>query len=285
MTLSKITIITLIIGAGLLGSYWIIQDAKQTAGETAGFSFEQKINLENAPLKAIKESIQEIQKIIKNENLNSLSLNNQLPENSNNLTEIVAKAVVSGILEKNKGELTMTEQGEPKLLMPNKEALLQELTNQLANLDAGLLNLNQPINRADLKISQDNSLEAQNKYIEGIRIITQVRFGNFPKQNISDILEKTINTGDTTQVKKLSKLYRSVIGDYLALEVPLRWLNFHKKVLTHFQNAEVIYSTLANFQNDPLKSLLAIEAWYKLPQSAQKIQEVFKAKSLKIGYN
>ncbi|HDH31590.1 MAG TPA: hypothetical protein ENH26_02340, partial [Candidatus Wolfebacteria bacterium] len=173
----KIAVITLIISGGLLGSYWIIKDAKQTTGETAGFSFEEAIKPGGTLFKYVEETVQEIKENIENKTTNYLELNNQIPKNSSaNLTEIIAQIVAGKILEENKGGFAKTEEGEPKLSMPDDETLIQELTDQLTNLDTNLLNLGQPISETNLKISQNNSQEAQIKYIENIQQITKTNF-------------------------------------------------------------------------------------------------------------
>lgn len=282
----KIAAIILVISAGLLGSYWIIKDAKKADSETAGFSLENAIKPGGTLFKYIEKATQDIQGAIPNNGATStIALDNALPanaENSSNLTEMIAKIVAGKIIEKNKSGLAKTETGEPKLLMPDEKVLLQELTNQLANLNTGSLNLNQPINEVDLKISKNNSKEAQIKYIESIGKISKTNFGKLDK-NILDSLKETTIIGDTYSLQKAVEAYKSTIDNYLELEIPSDWLNFHKQAITHFQNAVVVYGALADFQNDPIKAHLAIEIVEQLITNAQSIQNQLNQKIKEIG--
>lgn len=279
----KIAVITLIISGGLLGSYWIIKDAKQTTGETAGFSFEEAIKPGGTLFKYVEETVQEIKENIENKTTNYLELNNQIPKNSSaNLTEIIAQIVAGKILEENKGGFAKTEEGEPKLSMPDDETLIQELTDQLTNLDTNLLNLGQPISETNLKISQNNSQEAQIKYIENIQQITKTNFDKLNGKSALDILSATPITGNVSSLENLVDVYKSTINDYFKLETPSNWLNFHKQAITYFQNASTIYQTLADFQNDPVKAYLAFGMVEQLINNAESIQDLLNQKIKKI---
>lgn len=272
----------MVIGAGLLGSYWIIKDAKKTTGETAGFSLADAVKPGGTLFKYVEKAVQDLQgakEIIGNENLNTQPLRG----NPDNLTEMLAKIIAGKILEENKDGLIKTGTGEPKLLMPNEQALLQELTVQLTNLNTGSLNLNQPINESDLKISHDNSKEAQIKYLEDIKKISETNFGKLNNKTAIDLLKEASITGNTSSLNNLVNVYKLIVNDYLHTEFPSSWLSFHKQVITHFQNATTIYQVLADFQNDPIKAYLAIEMVDQLITSAENIQGLLNQKVKDIG--
>ncbi|MEE8131699.1 MAG: hypothetical protein V3T98_01515 [Candidatus Paceibacterota bacterium] len=269
----KIAVITLIIGGGLLGSYWIIQDAKQTTGETVGFSLEEAIKPGGTLFKYIEEAVQEIQEvqeIIENEEVGS-----------SNLTEIIAKAIAGKIIEENKSGLAKTEQGEPKLLMPDEETIIQELTSQLTNLDSGLFDLNQLINENNIKISQDNSLGNKGRYLDITGGII-LENSNATYNNPVKVLEKAVNSGITLDIKKLADTYQNIFNSFLNTSVPSDWLNLHKQYLILLKKSEIIYRGIADFQNDPVKAHLLIELVPEIIKEEVIIKEEYYKKALEI---
>ncbi|MEK7555548.1 MAG: hypothetical protein AAB516_01880 [Patescibacteria group bacterium] len=269
----KIAAMILVISAGLLGSYWIIKDAKKADSETAGFSLEDAIKPGGTLFKYIEKAAQDIQGAVPNNNATS-SINT---DDSSNLTEMIAKVIANKVIEQNKNGLTKTETGEQKLAAPNQEVIIQELTRQLSNLDSNLLNPNQPINENDLNISQDNSQEAQIKYIEKISKIHQNYFWGFNKDFLA-VLSDAFERNDTVPANQLANIYKNTSDDFLNLTVPSDWLEIHKRLISYFQTSEFVLRAVANYSNDPVKALMALDVIDHLLIDGKTNRELFNQK-------
>ena len=143
-------------------------------------------------------------------------------------------------------------------------------------------NLNQPINEANLKISQDNSKEAQIKYITAIAEISRNRMAGFNKsyQNVlSDVVEKN----DLPSANHFADIQKNMANDYLNLIVPSDLLNIHKKLITHFKNSELVFRAISDYPNDPIKASLAVQAIDQLETNVQLIQVSLYQKTKEIG--
>jgi hypothetical protein len=111
---------------------------------------------------------------------------------------------------------------------------------------------------SELKVTSDTSRQAKLRYLKMTLEINKKDFGNFNKNYLQIIVDVFKNL-DSSSAARLATIYRNLSQDYLNVEVPRDWVSLHKALIMHFRNSEIIYSALANYQNDPLKGYLALE--------------------------
>ncbi|MBI4993850.1 hypothetical protein HZC33_02765 [Candidatus Wolfebacteria bacterium] len=111
---------------------------------------------------------------------------------------------------------------------------------------------------SEIKISFDNSKEAKIKYLDSLSESAKKDYGDFKK----DPLEITIDVVkdlNPLSAKEAAEIYKNTAKDFLNIEAPSTWKNFHKDLVIYFKNGAVIYEAMAQYHKDPLKGYAAIE--------------------------
>lgn len=263
MKFIKLTTIILIISAGLIGSFWIIKDAKKTTSETAGFSLENAVKPGGTLFKYVEKAAQDI--------------TNDASKNSFNLTESLSKSVFE--------QIKSTD--FPNQNNENLSADINLMSGNLANniLEKQLLDFNLifDINNSDLKISQDNSQEAKIKYLETIGKINKNNLGDFNK-NYLEVIIDVFQKLDISSAVQLTNIYKNLANDYLNITVPNDWVDIHKELIIHFKNSEIVYRTLSNYLNDPVGGYLALEIIEEIAvDNSELVQNFLNEKIKEIG--
>lgn len=200
--------------------------------------------------------------------LNSASNNFNNSDNNNNLTREIAKNIADQIREKNQNGLN-EKNGKLAIAVPNLDTIYQETFNKYLNSDS--LGLYPEIDAAKLNISLDNSQENQIKYLVNLRDINKNRFGEFDKQS-NDILNDVFGKNDVSSTQQLIAIYENIVADYYQIAVPSSWVEFHKKILSHFISAKIVYGAIANFGNDPIKAYEAFQSISRIENSETEFQ-------------
>lgn len=204
-------------------------------------------------------------------------------DEKNNLTESLSKNVFE--------EIKKQTETNPDFFssLPDVNTISQKILED--SLRNNSFDLDQPINEADLKISQDNSREAKIRYLKEIEQITQNRFNNSkyikfittPAQITEAFESDCFGDGTSPLNSELTVLYKNLANDYLILNVPSDWLDFHKQSISHFQKANLVYLALANCSKDMIKAYLAVQEISPLIEKAQEIQNSLIQKYKEIG--
>ncbi len=267
----------MISAAVLLGSWFIFKSSfssptnQQNQPEKTGFLGTGVENpFANIDLKTAKEFL--------NQQLSStFSSNSETATStaSQNLTEQIGKAMSSKILGASQ-DLLNYKSGE--LPLEGKQ-IADELTNQFNSQN--YLPLNQPIDDKALKIG-DDSPSAKKQYIENLGIVVKNCFSGFNK-SATDILKDAMEKNDSTSVKKLSEIYNCSYNGLISASAPSSWLDFHKDLLVHYQNAKIIYEAIGDYQNDQLKAYIAVNSLENLVNSADQIQRTLEIKVKSVG--
>jgi hypothetical protein len=273
----KIAAIILIISAGLVGSYFIIKNPipPLPSGQTQDASALKPL-VQN-PLKWVENTVKSLTDNSPVERDNNIKTENK---NTTNLTELVAKTMFSQMKNLDQGEKNPFQgQGfDPN--DPQSQQLIQEA---LASIQDPAAFFNPSVEDKDLKILTDNSLSAKIKYLEEIREIIQKQFGdsNQYKKDAEEIIQEVNNDCFSTGSPKHQKLintYQSLINNLIPVYVPSDWLDFHKRVISHYKKNYLIYKTLVNCPNDPIGAYLAAQSFPSLIEEAVNIQNLLSDK-------
>lgn len=255
----KIAAIIFIIGAGIIGSYFIIASNDKISGESGLLNEGQNKNSVFGYIKWIKEEFS-------GEEEKDLSLKSNGEEN--NITENLIKGIMNSI---------ESEEGTA-----DKNATNEKLFDNAASkykIDLGLIDFNS-IRDFDIKISQNNSKEAKIKYFESLNNINKNRFGNFNKDYLV-IAYYAFNKKDFSSAIEAVNIYKNLSADYYKLEVPSNLKDIHKKLISYVKNSEIIYSSMVDYDKDPMKAYLAVEMIQKVvindtEQLKKDIEEKYK---------
>jgi hypothetical protein len=273
----KITTIVLIISVGLIGAYLIVKNSSHiNSGETLAEKSENKLISKN-PIQWLENLVSS-----KDVDLGAINMDNVKDQSQNissddlesiNLTKLVAESMF-----KQMRNLDQSGENPFETLNPNDPKIIQEAVGNIQNLVSVL---NKPINEKDIKIFQDNSLANKGKYLEATAKIILNKSKELYK-NPMEILEKVIDAGDVSEANQLADAYQNVFNNFLNTEVPSDWLDFHRRHLSILKKFEMAYRAIADFQNDPVKAYLFIQALPELAKADVEIKEEFYKKSLEM---
>lgn len=266
MKFIKSASIILIIGAGLIGSYWIIKDVKQTTSETAGFSF----SLENA-VKPGGTLFQYIEKTVQQFTGDNSGLNN-IPDDSFNLTKSISQNIFQQIQSTGLPVAT-----EDNVLSADVNLTTNNLVGNVIKNNLPQLNFISHIDSSKIKISQDNSREAQIKYLDTIQVLNKKNTVGFDKHYLEVIIDVFQKLNMSSAVE-LANVYKDLADDYLNLEVPSDLLSIHQSVIVFYKNSETVYRAMSDYINDPIKGYMALEMVEGLLDELVKIQNIFNEK-------
>lgn len=184
-----------------------------------------------------------------------------------NFTELFGGALAQQLINQNaaaSGQLVNTD----KLLSDQAiEDFLDENISQKNNTNK----LHPRVYSAKYTISEDVSKEAQLRYLEQLSKISQEKSKRM--QNTSaDILAEVTQSKNGDAAAKAAGVYGDIADAYGHMVVPRNWVEFHKKLLTHFYSAQSVYDAIAKFEQDPMKAYLAIQTLPELDRSSLAIQ-------------
>jgi len=276
----KISAIILILGAGLIGSYFIVKNSAPVAGTIKGLAEKNNESPVKNPIQWVEENVLnklgELSKI----GLGDKSASDNQPEK--NFTQAFSQMIFEQIKSKNEQGLTEKD-GEAAISAPNENFLSQELFDKFlsqssSNNSSGLYH--PKVDEKKFKISQDISSANQIQYIKNLESISQKHLAGFNKTS-SDILNEIVEKKDASSAKQLADIYKSIADDSYQIVVPTNWVDFHKAFLSHFYSSQSLWEAIADFQNDTLRTYLAAQFISDLEDSAKGLQVLLAEGMLK----
>ncbi|OGM90387.1 hypothetical protein A2999_00280 [Candidatus Wolfebacteria bacterium RIFCSPLOWO2_01_FULL_38_11] len=272
----KIAAIVLVIVSGLAGSYFIVKNS------TPSLLSEKKV-LENSGESGISSQspIEWVKNLVSGDYSQSIGDSNNAKNGSNketaNLTETVAQSLF--------GKMKIMDQSgnDPFGNFDINNSENQKLVNEaLAGFNGSDDIFKISADDNNLKISNDNSREAKNRYLEEIKKISQKHFNTVQYQNFSkeiiDEIDKSCFGEDSLLINKLINIYQLIADDYLNIVVPSDWLDFHKKAVAHYKKNYLTYQFISNCSSDPIGGYLAVQSLQLLIDEAVEVQNLLNEK-------
>lgn len=181
---------------------------------------------------------------------------------SGNLTDLLTQSYISRMLNNETGFISSPED----LNMGDLEKMISEIDQE--SFSPGRFTLN------DVDISNDNSKEAQIAYIESIYSSLDDLFGNFEGGDVQSIVDKSITGTDQRPINFMIQTIPIFMNELLQMRAPSDLGQLHINMLNILQKELTIYSSVADFNSDPMKAYITI-TW--IPEF---IEEGFAIKSI-----
>ncbi len=174
-----------------------------------------------------------------------------------NMTEILASQLAQGFFEQNQGNSNLEE----GVFIPNPNELLDnfaDLSEEAVNLEKHFIGGDQ------LNISNDNSQESILVYYSQYKEIIRNYRGKMKGMDNLELFSKTKNIGG---VITLIKNFDLLIRDMKKLKVPLVFADLHLRTINTYIAEKTILGSMALIDEDPLKSMMAMELLPEIEES------------------
>lgn len=271
MQLFKITATILIFGGGIAGAYLIIKNSQPEISSANLNSLKQPIEnlISENPFKWLDN-------ISATSSLGTANLsdfqNNQIlsDQQSLNFTKMTIQSIFSQAQA-----ISQNDSNSVATLNPDDPEVRASIQETLKSFPDPFSVFYQPIDENNLKVINDNSIESQIKYYENYQRIINSAFGSFKKDS-AEILNDVFKRNDFSSVRKVEEIYKTLTDNFIKLAVPSSLLEFHKKIIQHYQNSYMIYQAVSQYSQDPIKTYLAVQAIPQLYSETEDIQNLFK---------
>jgi len=259
MNRTKIAAIVFILSAGMIASYAILKNSTLKIDLTkSGLTEENSTSfISQNPIKWLGKAVAKINDFIGGESNEPAQIS--LPQNIDfenfNLTEFVAKSSFTQMKK-------LDQSGQdPFAIDPNDPANKEFIERAIAGIQNPETIFNFSINDRDLKISQDNSRENKARYMENFAKIMMKNVNNEIYKNPDKAVVAAVERNNTSDVKKLADIYGNIFDELINISTPSDYLKIHMDYLEISKKMKIIYSGIADFQNDPVKAALLIKLW------------------------
>lgn len=198
---------------------------------------------------------------------------------SSNLTENFAKKFAAQIIDRNPNGPQLDTNGSPALInVPSEENATDIIIQALATTNIGI---STDIKDSDLKVKDSYSSGDVAAYLSAISDILSsvISSSNSPGINSGDFTSDTLSLGQL--------IFDTAEQKLKAVTVPRKFLGMHKALVSFFANQNNVSQIAANYQNDPLKSVIVLKSDDKvIDRDLAKITEEFnKVKPELLSYD
>ncbi len=231
--MGKAILATTIVGIALVGAVFLMQqnavsapasDAAQTSGAN---------------------NIASSQPFVEKTSTNQLAA---LTAPGANLTQMFGDTLVQDISKGNPGGPTSLN-GQNSVGVPDPDTFAQNLVDtSVQKFDPS--KLTPVINDSDLHITQDNSTAAVQAYLRQFQTIVTDEANAIPDSVL------TTNPPSFDELPTLIGIYKDTIAKFYALSVPAVAVPIQKKEIQLLTEKTYIFSTLSNYQQDPVTAIL-----------------------------
>ena len=260
-----------IIIAGLVGSYFIIKSdggIKLSDEKLKKENISDKFSnlIEKNPIQWIKDNFQIENFGDKIKNAGQAVGNKNQPIN---LTEFIAQSSFNQMK-------FLDQNGENPFEIDSKNSESRKIIESaIAGIQNPDLIFNPTVDDKDLKISFDNSEEAQFNYFKKMQQINKdlinPKYQRSAMQIINDFESDCLGSGSYMNMET-ANLYQNLSNAYLNLIVPSIQLDLHKKIIIYYKKSDLVYRAIANCKKDPVKGYLAVQALPQLEDQSREMQ-------------
>lgn len=149
----------------------------------------------------------------------------------------------------------VTEGTEPDLGDMSK--LIDPRVNQ--NLAEFIASLNVRLSEKELKISQDNSSDAFQKYVNEFGAALLLFQNPILKKSPEEVFASAFQEKDFSQLNELISVYGQTAVKLKTIVVPSNFLSFHKRFIEILISLEKSLAAIKEIDRDPLKAMIGIQ--------------------------
>jgi len=286
MSAKRIAAIVFVMSAAVLISFFVIKGAGPASNSNISASLAPNDESGQNPQNLLAQNpIKWVENLVKGNfsepTSNESQQNIQTTDiNSVNLTDLVGQSMFSQMQSLDQSGQNPFANFDPN--SSNSQKILQQAINSVSNSDSDGL-FTPAISDKDLKISSDNSKQAKVNYLNlltagGNQYLNDPTFDRTAEQIETDISQDCLGGGSTTD-SKIASAYKGVAENYLNINVPSDWLDFHKQLINYFKRGYLIFDALSNCLQDPIKGYLAAQAMLQFASETPAIQESMQQKA------
>lgn len=197
---------------------------------------------------------------------------------SGNLTDAFAKLYFQEMVKQNPDNFQPDQKG---LKLPTDISNLALPEDQVAQLTDQSFQI-APFEIKDIKTTNDNSTQAQLAYVKALQEINEKNFSRI-ENNIFDIANQWLFEQKKEPLQTIVKIIPGQIKDLLNLTVPSLWQEFHLQNLNLWQKKLVAYSALLGSEQDPLKSMMAMQQVSPLLKENLGLDKILQQKFIELS--
>jgi hypothetical protein len=172
------------------------------------------------------------------------------PSASDNLTENFINIAANQILENNPEGPRTDENGNQLLNLPTEDYAARMIVESLG---AAKFKLEESISDKDIKTATTYTKDDLVNYLDSIDAVIS-------KNAASPEFEQLLGKEPSTEAINASQLVLSeTVRGLAAISVPQPFVKFHKTLLGFFANQKTIFETAADYERDPLKTLIVLQ--------------------------
>lgn len=175
-----------------------------------------------------------------------------------NLTQQLADSFAQGFIKENPSDVDL----EKGLKTPKEEFVWNQFLQQIQNKN---LFDQENLELKELNIDSDNSKEKVKDYFLALAEI----FQNYRSQNLvslTESLEAFTESQDPNYLLPVLNSYNQLIQQVKELKVPSNWTSLHLELINLIGAEREIFASFANYQEDPLKAVVALESFSSLSE-------------------
>ncbi|GEM_PF-2071114 len=276
----KIAAVVMIVGAGLIGSYFTLKGSVKTipTGPAVASSTEALKSLA-----ALSEKPFEWTETLKNF-IGEVARNNDDGEKKTeeiNLTRLVAQSLF------NRAKGLDADGKEPFSKFNPEDPENQKAINDAIRSLGGSEDLFTVAIRPEEIHTVEATAAAKKRYLDSVASISSHRlsddrYGRDPEQLIADVNNDCFGGGESPN-KDLSAAYGAAASDYADLLVPADWYALHRDIVSYFHSMSLIYGAIASCSADPIKGYLAVQILPSFLERSDQIQAALEPKFKEVG--
>lgn len=159
------------------------------------------------------------------------------------------------------------------LILPSSEKFEEALKSGLARSIEYT-----PVRDTDIRVSNDTSAIASQKYLEHVALAGSRARINFEK-DFATVLGNFGTKGNTAELDILADRVDALANSFLEITTPTSWKSFHVELINIHRRKAAVLHALAQIDNDPIKAIVALQEFKLISSDEANLSKVLAKKS------